>query len=264
MIFRNYNIHGYESVGQYRDRYKVKLDNGVTIYLPVYKFQVYAQNFKPKTRPHHGRPIVVGEKGKKKRKDEIIAWKKIRKDLRVHLEEEEDKKRADRERYERYSHLGTNVDEKKLVAPHGFLACPLIKHKRALVTVDGNNVTDTFGVGWDIFKEDKWADLQYYLEIDAQETTTNLVEFCTYPDPCANVKDIEDPYTFLTDRPVKDVTWMDFQSSGEYSWPSKHVRMLWGFVMKGETQPYTVRNKAGQGSSRSKQEGMPPVEFFMG
>ena len=101
MIFRNYNIHGYESVGQYRDRYKVKLDNGVTIYLPVYKFQVYAQNFKPKTRPHHGRPIVVGEKGKKKRKDEIIAWKKIRKDLRVHLEVEEDKKRADRERYER-------------------------------------------------------------------------------------------------------------------------------------------------------------------
>ena len=45
------SINGYNPDGTY-DKYEIKVTDGTTVYIPVNRFQVYAQNFKPKTRPH--------------------------------------------------------------------------------------------------------------------------------------------------------------------------------------------------------------------
>ena len=232
------------------DKYQIRMDSGEQIYLPVNKFMIDASNFKGKTFPH-GRPVPeeLIKKGKH-RKDDVEAQKAWR-DL--HWSSYQDIKqgvytnesaiareiRADkaakaavkaREQQAREEKAEKKKAEKKKAKPvspkkkepkvSAFVTCPAIKHSRSLVTVDDVLVELSEGADWDIFNSQKWAALQYNLEINVTETVINLVEFLTYPDPCAKVNDVANPFMFLTDKPVTKITWMDLQHNGQYTWPS--------------------------------------------
>ena len=146
--------------------------------------------------------------------------------------------------------------------PVSFVTCPAKKHNRRLTAVGGHEVVNNYGESWDVFVPEKWAALQYDVKLSVSESVKNLVEFFGYPDPCANIKDIQNPTTFLVDRPVKQVTWDDLQHRGRYPWPSESSKVVWGYVMKGKMskQSFSPRQK-GVPRSRS---GVPPIEFFLG
>ena len=139
------------------DKYKIILDNGQQIYLPVYKFQVYAQNFKSKMMPH-GRPVPVRPKSKHARKDDVMDAKKWR---ALHWESSQDK---GQEVYTNESAIAKEIreDKKKM----GFVTCP--EHmKRRLTVVSGEQRDDTFGEGWSALTE--WESLSGPVTIDRAE-----------------------------------------------------------------------------------------------
>ena len=164
MVFTAYNIHGTNSIGQYNDRYKILLDNGVTIYLPVYKFDVYAQNFRAKTMPHH-RTIPEEVKTKKARKDEV--------ENRAHWQSTNQHEQSHKSKNPWLDRMLKEGKFEKDLQP--FVTCPEVLHDRRLVTVNDELVTPTYGIGWDVFSEKKWLELRGHL------APRDLYECCGVP-----------------------------------------------------------------------------------